>query len=329
MNESDPQGNSGEPSSTNDNQAHDSSAPANNQVNTTTRSHGNEPIDFSTATPEQVEARFNNIYGQMQRQDRELRSLRQYKDIAAEQSKAIDELRSGMHTVVDHLQTDRYADIENHWRSQMQSAHERGDTRAFLDAQDKLIDIRTEKRDFERQQRSRAQNATQQQSQEPQQKLPSASEMGNRALNSGDITQQDMRGIEAWQNERGTDGNVLRPWAHNNNPSDPDPDYVKALLISKQVFTNPQYMGMTAAQKLAEVDKRMGISPRNTQGGQQVMSANLTNGRRSGKLSLSDEQKKIAVRMKSGGSKAKSDSDHIEAYRKQLETIGNKRSARA
>jgi len=36
---------------------------------------------------------------------------------------------------------------------------------------------------------------------------------------------------------------------------------------------------------------------------------------------MTDKQKEIVVRTKYGGSKAKTDAEHIEAYRKQIEQV--------
>ncbi len=83
------------------------------------------------------------------------------------------------------------------------------------------------------------------------------------------------------------------------------------------MFSSARYAHLTIDQKLAEVDKRMGVSKPAAR--QNVLAGNLTSARKSPKVSLSPKQEQIAIRTKFGGPKAKSDAEHLEAYRKQIE----------
>lgn len=280
------------------------------------RKTGREAIDFDSASPDEIKSRFNNIYGQMQRQDR---ALREYRGIAQTQSEKIAELMNATSTVVDHLQTEKFSGTEESLRQQMQSAHERGDSRGFLEAQEKLMDVRLEKRLFEKEQKNRQPQAGQQ---AQQNRTPSAMEAAEQAAASGEIGSEDVRGIDAWQSERDASGSLLRPWAHNKDTNNPDPQYIQALMESRAVFANSRFSHLSTEQKLAEVDRRMGVQVR--QSSQSVMGANLTNGKRSSKITLSPKQEEIALKTKFGGPKAKSDAEHIEAYRKQIELVSKK-----
>jgi hypothetical protein len=74
--------------------------------------------------------------------------------------------------------------------------------------------------------------------------------------------------------------------------------------------------------KLDELDKRMGTKKQRS-GQNSVMGGNFTPRGKSGKVTLTAKQQEIAVRTKFGGPKAKSDAEHLEAYRKQIERLAS------
>lgn len=293
----------------NDNQTQETSE---SQQQETAQRAGNperEWVDPNIDPPEKVKERLDFLYGKVKKTER---MESEWKKLAADQARVIEELQNGVGQVVNHLQQKNYADTEAQLEDQMVSALQTGDTRAYTTAQNKLIDIKTEKR------LAQIRQPAQQQQQQNNPRLNSASQIGNASYEAGEIGYEDKTSIEAWQTERDERGGNLRPWAQNSgSEDDPDPDYTKALLIARKVFTAGEFGHLSTTQKLAEIDKRMGV--KKPTGGQNVMGGTLTSKPRSGRITLSPQIEKMAIRTKFGGPKAKSDADHIDAYRKQIE----------
>lgn len=300
--------------------------PAKAEPATAEKPAGYLPVDLDTANPQQVKERIDYLFSQIKNSERigkeNTKSLNEYRALAAQQSAVINELTSNMGVVAEHLHGKNVAESENAVRERMQAAFEAGDVKAYLAEQEKLIEIKADQK-FAKKQAPPPKNETRQMANAGV-KMGNAHDVAQDAMEGGELTRDDVTHVKAWQDESDSTGNLLRPWAHTEDPSDPDPDYVKALLISKKVWEkNPN---MTTQEKLAEVDKKMGVQSR--QGGQNVMGGNLTRGQNKSKVTLSPELQKLAVRTKFGGSKAKTDADHIEAYRKQVEKVQSSRGSR-
>ena len=89
------------------------------------------------------------------------------------------------------------------------------------------------------------------------------------------------------------------------------------LMETKAVLSSPLYANKSIAEKMAEVDRRMGVQkPQAKQG---VLGGGLTGQRKTSKLTLSPEAQKIALKTKFAGA-GKTDAEHLEAYRKQIES---------
>ncbi len=258
--------------------------------NKPTKPAGYYPIDFKTAAPEEIEQRFDYVYRQVKQSERE---RQEWKKIDSERQRVILELQEGVGQVVNHLTQKSFSDNESQLQTQMQKALETGDTQNYLAAQNKLIDLKTQQRLAERKPEKQPERAVE----KPQQNY------------------EDDPYASSWMNERGENGHNLRPWAFNSSddPENPDPDYIKAAVIAKNVFNNMPHL--TIQQKLAEVDKRMGLQRNGV--AQNVMGANLTKGGKSAKVELTNKQREIAVRTKFAGPKA-SEADHVEAFRKAI-----------
>lgn len=272
------------------------------QPNGHDRPAGYEPIDPKTATPEETQERINYLYGQVKHSEREKREMKQ---ILAEQSRLIGELSQGQQAVVTHLQEKTFTDTEATLRAQMKAAWEKGDNDAYFSLQDKLDDIRIEKKLATKAQ-------PQQQAQQPQQPR-NAVQYAQQAQDTGELSPAEFAATNAWQNERDASGNLVRPWAFGN-----DPNHEGALREAAAVFNNPRYSNLTYEQKLDEVDKRMGVAKRS--GGQTVMGANLTSPAKQTKLTLTPKQQEIAIKTKYAGA-GKTDAEHLEAYRKQIANV--------
>lgn len=265
-----------------------------------------EWVDPAIDPPEKVKERLDFLYGKSKKQDRELNDWRQ---VARDQAAVIDELRQATGQVVNHLTQKNYADVETQLEQQISDSFQSGDTKAFLAAQNKLIDLKAAQKVQQFAPRPQVQ----------QQNRPQYNSTSQIAAQS-DLPYEDKNAVDAWQSERDERGGALRPWAINSGTeSDPDPDYIKAILVAKGIFTNPDLNHLTMTQKLAEVDKRMGV--KKTSGGQNVMGGGLTSKPRGGRITLSPQVEKMAIRTKFGGPKAKSDAEHIEAYRKQIDKV--------
>lgn len=273
------------------------------QVQDTTQQDGQQQrhggfVDFNTATPEEIGRKFSDLYGQVKQSKR---ALGEFKDVAAQQAKLIADLTNGVGVVVDHLQQKSFVDTEAQLMQELTAAHTRGDSKAFLEAQTKLIQVKAEKIVSEKMQPRDVvrNNAGVQVTKAPTHDAVS------------DMSPQESQILKAWVDERDESGRELRPWAFPHSP-----DYENAYAETQAVFTNSRYAGLTMDQKLAEVDKRMGV--KKPAAGQSVMGGSLTNGKTGSKITLSPDLEKIAIRTKFGGPKAKTDADHIEAYRQQM-----------
>lgn len=266
------------------------------------RPAGYEPIDEITATPEQVKERLTYLYSQVKTGERTTKEL---KKIAADQSRLIGELTQGFNGVVNHLQDKSNIDTEANLKNQLQQAFERGDNAAYIDIQTKLIDLGVQKK---------VQSVTRQQPVQQHQQQPrtyqDASHIASDALDNGELSPQEYQATEMWQNEKDASGNLMRPWAYATSSM-----HIQAVKEAQAVWANPKFT--TNEQRLAEVDRRMGVQKPNQQ--QSVMGGNLTTPAKQSRITLSPEIQKFAIRTKFAGSKAKSDAEHIEAYRKQIE----------
>lgn len=286
------------------------------------------PVDLSGLPDDirnPIEARLAHLSRLQRKSENKYEARLSERDrLLSEQSKIIEELQTGVGAVVDHLHDKSLNDAEAQIMSRLEQAHEAGDTKAFLAAQRDLARLEAKKISLEEKK-----SAPKQQKQTNQPASRSAGEFANQGVTDGDIDSEDGRVIGTWQEEKDDSGNLLRPWAHSRTPDNPtnDPYYRRALIEAAAVFDEASpFANKPVSEKLAEVDRRMGVSK--PAGSQTVMGGSLTTQRKNGKVSLTPNQERIAVRTKFGGSKAKSDSDHIEAYRKQVETYRAKKGAR-
>lgn len=270
---------------------------------------GYDPVDLSNLAPEirePIEKRFSYLYGQVKNNER---NLHQYKSIAQQQSEKLEELMGNFGTVVDHLYSKEQGQTEASIRQEIKAAYDSGDAEKYQAAQEKLMEFKVDQK-----LKAKPEKTEKPKTQEIN-KQPTVAELRAEALGDGDWTQEDDTYLESWQNET-SNGVDLRPWAKEGHRL-----YPYAFNEAMLVFSSPAYERLTTEQKLAEVDRRMGVSK---SGGQTVMGGSLTTRGKSSKITLTPKQQEIAVRTKFGGSKAKSDAEHIEAYKKQIETLNRK-----
>lgn len=276
---------------------------------------GYEQVDFNTASPEEISARFNRLYGQVKGNQRD---LSEYRRLVNDQSEVISsleqrlqELQGGVGKVVEHLENKTINDAESQIKYQIKFARENGDWDAYDQLQEKLVELKAQKIV------KQSQPKEQQQQKEKQPSARNAAEVADYAVSTGEFTKEDSLTVEAWMSEADESGNRLRPWSYADNP-----DYVYAFQEARSVFTNPKFAKMTTMEKLNEIDRRMGHQPKKIN--QSVMSGGLTGNKKPSNVRLSPETEKFVIRTKYGGSKYKTDAERIEAYSKQLQAYKSK-----
>lgn len=264
-----------------------------------------------------IKDRINYLYKQVKSSSKD---INQYRNLVAEQGRMIDELTANQGAIVGHLQNKTYNDTEAQVKAAYKTAVETGDVQGMMDGADKLAEIKSAKAVA----KALSQTSQRQQSRTTQYQAPYAdvSEATAEGLAEGNLSPDEANLTLAWAKETNERGEPVRPWIRNStgDPNDPDPDYVKAWVVANKVFNDPKAQNWTINQKLAEVDKRMGLGKETSK--QSVMGGALTGKPKAASISLSPEAEKIAVRTKFGANKgAKSDAEYIAAYRKQIQSI--------
>lgn len=293
------------------------------------------PVDLSTL-PEDIrgpiEARLSTLTKKMGSQERRYENRISERDaLLAEQSKIIEELQSGMGLVVDHLQGKSLAERETSITQELTRAHETGDVAGFIKANNDMQRLQAEKLQTEQRQKQQPKKERTQPAAQNGQQYRSANDMASADEAEGGITSDEAKIVGAWQSEKDANGQTLRPWTVSRAPAGQDPTsdarYRRAVTISAEVFDddpdsgNP-FAGRSVAEKLAEVDKRMGVT-KSTQG-QSVLGGNLTNRGKSPTLRLTAGQEQIALKTKFAGP-GKSDAEHLAAYKAQVEKVKGQR----
>lgn len=268
---------------------------------------GYDPVD--TDDP-RVKERIDYLYKQVKQNQND---KREYQRLAAEQYKVIEQMQQNLGGVVNHIQEKSFADTEAQINYQLKSAYETGDSNSIVELQNRLFELKLQKQQAPKNTKQQAPTPT-----DEYKPYNSSYEIAQDAYNGGEITQQELNVVQAWQSETSDTGQPIRPWA-----TDKDPRYGRALKEMNVVFTEPEFATFTFDQKLEELDKRMGT--RKSKGGQTVMGGHLTFNSKPAKVTLSKEAREIAVRTRFAGPKA-TEAEHLEAYRKQLEKV--KRSSK-
>lgn len=266
---------------------------------TEAKPEGFDKVEF---TPEQL-ARVNRIYGNMKRYEGDFKQQKELNDALVREFQT---LRQEQSQIVNHLQNSDYKDAETALSQQRTEAWNKGDLDAYNTANDKINQIRIDKGISDKLAKSQVRP-------QPQQQGVNGNQVVDRATSQGVLTHDEANITRAWMEETDPMGNFKRPWA--SDPSDPK-NYAAAL-EAQAVFNSPLYASKPISEKLKEVDRRMGIqtqAPRSNV----LPAGNLTNGIRTNTIKLDPAIEKIAIRTKFGGPKAKSDQDHIDAWKKAV-----------
>lgn len=284
------------------------SEPAEQQQETTTETPQEQPkegyigknyVDFTPEQRKRVDALTKKASSAEQRVSEAMNVLKQQSDL-------INELRNGQTQIVNHLQTTNYADAEAQLKAQRKTAYDRGDLDAVDAANDRLADIKIARKTAEMQAKANPVRQVQQPnfSQDPVEV----------AVQQGAMSRSDADAYQAWISETDQSGNLVRPWTNER-----DGRNAAAAAEGKAVFSNPVYQNKPFAERLKEIDKRMGVANQKSQQG--VMPAgNLTGNGKTSNIKLSSQAESLAIRTKFAGP-GKSNADHIEAYRKQVADV--------
>lgn len=263
-----------------------------------------EGFDKVEFTPEQL-ARVNRIYGNMKRYEGDAKQQRELNEALVRE---ITSIRQEQSHIVSHLQENNYQEAESKLSQQRMEAWNKGDINGFTEATDKLTDIRVQKK-------LAAEKPKQQpQVQQPQQpRGMDGDRIVDNARDKGALSNEEANVTHAWISETDQSGNLKRPWAADAN----DPRNYAAALEAQAVFNSPLFTNKPIAEKLREVDRRMGIQVQQVR--TNVLSpGNLTSGAKMNNIKLDPAIEKIAIRTKFGGPKAKTDQDHVEAWKKAV-----------
>lgn len=302
------------------------STPSNDQVANTNTEVTQEPAQQTEAQPEADKAVTPNGYegsGYVDFSPEQLKRVNaltkkastaekratEAMDVLKQQSELINELRNSQSQVITHLQNTNFSDAEAQLKTQRKQAYDRGDLDAVDAANDRLNEIKLQKLIQDKTSKAPIVQA--------KQPIIHADPV-EVAVQNGAISRNDAEAYDAWVNETDKNGNLVRPWTNEH-----DPRNISAAAEGKAVFSNPSYQNKPFADKLKEIDKRMGVASQ--QSGQGVLPAgNLTRGGKNSNIKLSPWAETIAVKTKFAGP-GKSRDDHIEAYRKQIaETRGSR-----
>lgn len=285
---------------------------ASNETDNQTSDGKPQGFDKVEFTPEQL-ARVNRIYGNMKRYESGFREQEELnRNLVAE----ITRIQSDQQKIVSHLQTTDFSDAEVRLKSERDSAWGKGDVNAFNDANDKLNEIRVEKKLIEAQRKTQPQ---------PQQQRPSTDGQAllNRARSQGELNASEETAVQSWMGETDANGNLRRPWTSTG-----DPRNYSAALEAQSVLNNPLYATKPLTEKLKEIDRRMGLQTAQPQ--TNVLSGgNLTRGKPTSNIKLDPKIEDLAVRMKFAGKDPKlTAQDHIGAWKKAVEKSQAKGSKR-
>lgn len=264
--------------------------------------------------PPEAQKRFDRVYGNMKRYETDAKELR---EINQQLINTVQQLYQGQQDIVSHLQVSDYQEAEQRLSSERDAAWQKGDIKAYNSASDQLSELKIKKNLAERE-RTAPPKAASQPQQQPQ--GMAGERIVNRALEQNELTSVDANIAKAWMAETDTTGNLKRSWTQQNDPMN-----YAAALEGQAVFNSPMWANRPIADKLREIDRRMGIQQAQAMGGQNVMpGGNLTRGKPTNTIKLNPDIERVAIRTKFAATNPKltsqqraalTDRDHVEAWK--------------
>lgn len=264
---------------------------------------GFDPVDLTTATPDEIKARMDRLYGNGKRYEAKARELEKTNEILIQR---FQELAQGQQQIVSHLHETNYHEAESTLRQQQRTAWDKGDLETYHAATEKLLEVKAEKAAAKRDAKQQKPNETRPQMAD---RVVSATDAINLAVQNGEVTDSEANIYRAWASEADPYGNPKRPWVNET-----DMRNSTAAFEGRAVFNNPAFANKTFAEKLREVDRRMGLPTQSPQGSNVLPAGGLTRSSKASTIKLSPLEENIAVKTRFAGSKAKSDEDHKQAY---------------
>lgn len=271
---------------------------------------GFEPVEF---TPEQQE-RVNRLYGNMKRYETKAQQLEQANQILLER---YNELNGTTQQIVSHIQSTDYQEAESTLRTQMKAAWDRGDLDGYHFANEKLLDVKTQKALADRDSRQKPQ---QKQQVEPNRAI-SATEALEISVQKGETPPDEANILRAYFSETDEGGLLKRPWVNAQ-----DMRNTQAARIAAVVFdpNHPVFGAKPLRDKLTEIDRQMGVVNRAPSGQAVLGGGNLTRPVKANKVELSQTERDIALKTRFAATNPKltpqqkaalTDADHLEAYK--------------
>jgi len=255
---------------------------------------GYEQVDFNKIQdPElaqKVEARFNRLYAQMKESHTVAQKTEQ---ILMEQAKQMDDLKASM---ASQKSDSTMADL----RKQLKEAKEDSDYDREVRIQEQMANVVAEQKFADV--KLEPKKAPEAQPAQPQNQGPALSD-------------NELSIVEAWQNERNDRNEVSRPWAYYGHP-----DYQDAMAEVQAVLVSKRFANKSMQEKLAEVDKRMGMSKNSD--ARSVLGGNLTMPNKSKTIELTPAQKEIALKL--GRIRGLDDETALKRYASSLKNLENK-----
>lgn len=241
-----------------------------------------------------VQKRFNRLYKQVKASDEANRLLREH---IANLEKSFSQIQQQQQVVQERFVSQEVQQARNFLQSEYQSAIDAGDFQRQQAIQQQWILLEAE---------VKAQEILKQQNAQPKDKYPPTNI--NQTVDQYDIPQDEAVYIDAWMNEKSPSGVVVREWAQPNHAL-----FNAALAEAENVFKSPLWANKSVQERMAEVDRRMGLVKPVKQSAPQVLSSNLKTSPKRDDIKLTPQEEQIAIRMRLG----KTPQESIERYKAQ------------
>lgn len=244
--------------------------------------------------PEEVEARFKRIYGNLKATQRDNEKL-----FAANQ-RLIDRLDQLEQAQAQRQTTGQMGDLKAAYANALATA----DYQRAADIQEQMLELKTAAKDAGV-------------------KIPDPVAQPQPTEPELDLSQQETATVVAWGSATDDNGQPLRPWA---NPAHPKFQRFRASL--QAVTNDPDFAGGSLATILGEVDRMMGAAAAPQRAAAPVLnSAPDASLKVQRNAPLSDAEKRAAVRMFQYTGVVKSEEEAHNLYRKNKSVGGSRSSA--
>lgn len=134
---------------------------------------------------------------------------------------------------------------------------------------------------------------------------------------SFDLSPAEQRAVVAWQSAVDDDGQPIRPWANASHPK-----FQSAMKLIGAVTDDPDFAGASITEVLAEVDKKMGGQPQRGRVATVLTTDQGAVAKVPRAVGLSDDEKRVAVRMFRDTGMVKTEEDAHNRYRAAKSNTG-------